>query len=253
MNNAAKIEDCKAMVFAAGFGSRLKPFTDNHPKALAMVNDKTLLERNLAYLKNFGIKDIVINVFHFADQIHDFLSTYTTNDLRIVVSQEVEGPFETGGGLAFASKHFIDSNNPFVVMNVDMLTNLDLNGMFDFHQTHLPLATLAVTQRESSRQLLFNQEMILVGWRNQKTNEFKWCSEEVKDFIPFSFSGIHIIDPAIFNLMPSSGVFSIMDIYLKIAAEHPIKGYNHTGDKIIDVGKPESILTAETLFNNKVD
>ena len=251
MNNAAKIEDCKAMVFAAGFGSRLKPFTENHPKALAIVNDKTLLERNLTYLKNFGIKDIVINVFHFADQIHDFLKTYSANDLRIVVSHEVEGPFETGGGLAFAAKHFIGSNNPFVVMNVDMLTDLDLNGMFDFHQSHLPLATLAVTQRESSRQLLFNQEMILVGWRNQKTNEFKWCSKEVKDFITFSFSGIHIIDPAIFNLMPSNGVFSIMDIYLKIAAEHPIKGYNHTGDKIIDVGKPESILMAETLFESE--
>jgi NDP-sugar pyrophosphorylase family protein len=193
----------------------------------------------------------VINVFHFADQIHDFLKNYTANDLRIVVSHEVDGPFETGGGLAFAAKYFIDSNNPFVVMNVDMLTNLDLNGMFDFHQTHLPLATLAVTQRESSRQLLFNQEMILVGWRNQKTNEYKWCREEVKDHIPFSFSGIHIIDPAIFNLMPSSGVFSIMDIYLKIAAEYPIHGYNHTGDKIIDVGKPESILIAESLFESE--
>ncbi len=251
MNNAAKIEDCKAMVFAAGFGSRLKPFTDKHPKALAMVNDKSLLERNLAYLKNFGIKEIVINVFHFADQIHDFLKNYTANDLQIVVSHEVDGPFETGGGLAFAAKYFIGSNNPFVVMNVDMLTDLDLNGMFDFHQHHLPLATLAVTQRESSRQLLFNQEMILVGWRNQKTNEFKWCREEVKNYIPFSFSGIHIIDPAIFNLMPSSGVFSIMDVYLKIAAEYPIHGYNHTGDKIIDVGKPESILMAESLFESE--
>jgi len=251
MNNAAKIEDCKAMVFAAGFGSRLKPFTDKHPKALAMVNDKTLLERNLDYLKNFGIKEIVINVFHFAGQIQDFLKNYTANDLRIVVSHEVDGPFETGGGLVFAAKHFIDSKNPFVVMNVDMLTDLDLNGMFDFHQTHLPLATLAVTQRESSRQLLFDQEMILVGWRNQNTNEFKWCREEVEDYIPFSFSGIHIIDPAIFKLMPSSGVFSIMDIYLKIAAEHRIHGYNHTGDKIIDVGKPESILMAETLFESE--
>lgn len=253
MNISAKIEDCKAMVFAAGFGSRLKPFTDNHPKALAMVNGKSLLERNLAYLNNFGIKNIVLNVYHFADQIVDFINNYSKNDMRIVISHEVDGPFETGGGLAFAVSNFSGSTNPFFVMNVDMLTNLDLKGMFEFHQKKMPLATLAVTQRESSRQLLFNKEMILVGWRNQKTNEFKWCHEEVQDYIPFSFSGIHIIDSAIFNLMPSSGVFSIMDVYLKVAAEHPIKGYNHTGDKIIDVGKPESILTAETLFDHKVD
>lgn len=250
MNSSAKIEDCKAMVFAAGFGARLKPFTDSHPKALAMVNGKSLLERNLSYLKSFGIKDIVLNVFHFADQIFDFIKNYNESDMNIVISHEKDGPFETGGGLAFAANNFTGSSNPFVVMNVDMLTNLDLKGMFEFHQTKLPLATLAVTQRESSRQLLFDEEMNLVGWKNKNTNEFKWTKGEVINVIPFSFSGIHVIDPAIFNLMPSEGVFSITDVYLKIAADHQIIGYNHTGDIIIDVGKPESILAAEILFAN---
>jgi len=250
MNISAKIEDCKAMVFAAGFGSRLKPFTDSHPKALAMVNGKSLLERNLFYLKSFGIKNVVLNVFHFADQIYNFLKNHGENEMSIVISHEVDGPFETGGGLAFAASNFSGSTNPFVVMNVDMLTNLDLKGMFEFHQKKRPLATLAVTQRESSRQFLFNDEMSLVGWKNKNTNEFKWTKGEVKDVVPFSFSGIHIIDPAIFNLMPSEGVFSITDVYLKIAADKQIIGYNHTGDIIIDVGKPEAILTAETLFGN---
>ena len=239
MNSSAKIEDCKAMVFAAGFGARLKPFTDSHPKALAMVNGKSLLEINLS-----------LNVFHFADQIFDFIKNYNESDMNIVISHEKDGPFETGGGLAFAANNFTGSSNPFVVMNVDMLTNLDLKGMFEFHQTKLPLATLAVTQRESSRQLLFDEEMNLVGWKNKNTNEFKWTKGEVINVIPFSFSGIHVIDPAIFNLMPSEGVFSITDVYLKIAADHQIIGYNHTGDIIIDVGKPESILAAETLFAN---
>ena len=127
------MQPIKAMLFAAGLGTRLKPFTEHHPKALAVVNGKTLLERNIAYLNSFGINDIVINVHHFADQVIDFLKRYEHTDTHIAVSHEVEGPYETGGGLVYAASHFSDATTPFVVMNVDMLTNLDLRGMIDFH------------------------------------------------------------------------------------------------------------------------
>jgi NDP-sugar pyrophosphorylase family protein len=248
MKTEINIGNCKAMIFAAGLGTRLKPFTNSHPKALAVVNGKTLLQRNLEYLQGFGIQHIVINTHHFADQINDFILNYKASDIKIAISHELDGPYETGGGLAFAASQLTQSENPFIVMNVDMLTDLDLKGMFEFHQKIQPLATLAVTKRKSSRQLLFNDEMSLVGWKNNSTQEFRWVNGEVEHASAYSFSGIHIIQPAIFNMMPSSGVFSIIDIYLKSAASNLIVGYDHSGDKIIDVGKPESISEAEELF-----
>ncbi len=236
------------MLFAAGLGTRLKPFTDAHPKALAQVNGKTLLERNLAYLSSFGIHEIVVNVHHFADQIIQALDAYHNTGLTIHVSHEVDGPFETGGGLAFAADHFLQSPDPFVVMNVDILTNLDLAGMFEFHQKIAPLATLAVTRRESSRQFLFDDQMRLVGWRNNQTGELRWVAEEVKEVEGFAFSGIHIIDPSLFDLMPHKGSFSITDVYLELAAGSLIIGYDHNGDHVVDVGKPEAIKLAEEIF-----
>lgn len=244
-----KIQDAKAMIFAAGLGTRLKPFTDNHPKALALVNGKTLLERNIDYLSGFGIRSIVVNIHHFADQIREFVERYKNTDIHIELSHEVDGPFETGGGLAFASKFFKGSNDPFVLMNADILTNLDLNGMFEFHQKINPLSTLAVSKRESSRQFLFDDQMRLVGWKNNKTNGYKWVEAEELNAEPLSFSGIHVLSPAIFELMPKSGSFSITDVYLKLASGHQVIGYDHTGDVVVDVGKPESVVIAETIFN----
>ena len=242
------MQPIKAMLFAAGLGTRLKPFTEHHPKALAVVNGKTLLERNIAYLNSFGIQHIVVNVHHFADQVIDFLKRYDNTDTHVAVSHEVEGPYETGGGLAFAANHFRDVSSPFVVMIVDMLTNLYLVGMIDFHNKINPLATLAVTKRESSRQFLFDDEMRLVGWRNNLTGETKWSAGEVDDVQPRSFSGIHVIDPAIFGLMPSAGIFSITDVYLQLAAYSLIVVYDLSGDFFLDVGKPESLVKAAVLF-----
>ena len=248
MTNEINIANCSAMIFAAGFGTRLKPFTNNHPKALAVVNGKTLLQTNLDYLERFGIKNFIVNTHHFADQIQEFLLNQNDLETHITISHEVDGPYETGGGLAYAAPHLVEEGNPFIVMNVDMLTDLDLIGMFEFHQKIKPLATLAVTKRASSRQLLFNDEMSLVGWKNNATGELRWVKEEVEDAKSFSFSGIHIIEPSIFQLMPNNGIFSIIDIYLATAATHLIVGYDHSGDRIIDVGKPESIAEAEVLF-----
>lgn len=236
------------MLFAAGLGTRLKPFTDHHPKALAQVNGKTLLQRNLAYLSGFGIREVVVNVHHFSDQLTSSLTSHAGNGLTIHVSHEVDGPFETGGGLAFAADFFLQSPDPFVVMNVDILTDLDLQGMFEFHQKIAPLATLAVTRRESSRQLLFDDQMKLVGWRNKRTGETRWVDQELKEVEGFAFSGVHIIDPHIFGCMPTTGTFSITDSYLTLAAASLIIGYDHSGDKVIDVGKPEAIQQAEAFF-----
>ena len=242
------IDQCKAMIFAAGLGTRLKPFTDQHPKALAPVNGKTLLQRNLEYLSSFGISEFVVNVHHFADQIFEELKRLQSDKISFQISHEIDGPYETGGGLSFASAYLREGDQPFVLMNVDILTNLDLTGMFDYHQKINPLATLAVSERKSSRQFLFDEEMKLVGWKNNTSNEVKWVDGEVKEVSALSFSGIHIIHPSIFNYLPSSGSFSIVDSYLKIAKEELIIGYDHSGDLILDVGKPEALAKAATMF-----
>jgi NDP-sugar pyrophosphorylase family protein len=244
------IEKAKAMIFAAGFGTRLKPHTDFHPKALLKINGKSLLERNIDYLKSFGIKEFVINTHHFSGQIHLFLSRYRNSDIKVDVSFEENGPFETGGGLAYAAQFLQTSDQPFVVMNADILTNLNLGKMYDFHLAHQPLATLAVTERESSRQFLFDDQMKLSGWRNNKTDELKLThsSLSVESLNPFAFSGIHVIHPHIFKLMPASGTFSITNTYLDLASTEAIMGYNHSGDVVLDVGKPEAAITAGQLF-----
>ena len=244
------IEHCKAMIFAAGMGTRLKPYTDYTPKALVKINGKSLLERNIDYLRSFGIKEFVINTFHFSGQIHLFLSRYRNSDIKVHVSYEENGPFETGGGLAHASSLLKGESSPFFVMNADILTNLDLGKMYAHHVSHSPLATLAVTDRESSRKFLFNDKMHLSGWKNNKTEEVKivHSSSTLESLIPFAFSGVHLIHPRIFDLMPSGGCFSITDTYLSLAAHHPIIGYDHTGDLVLDVGKPDAIAKAEQLF-----
>ena len=192
----------------------------------------------------------MINTHHFSGQIHLFLSRYRNSDINVHVSFEEDGPFETGGGLAYASKFLQTSDQPFVVMNADILTNLNLGKMYDFHLAHQPLATLAVTERESSRQFLFDDRMKLSGWKNNKTDELKLVdsSRSVESLNPFAFSGIHVIHPRIFKLMPVSGTFSITNTYLDLASTQSIMGYNHSGDVVFDVGKPEAAITAGQLF-----
>ena len=145
----------KAMILAAGLGTRLKPFTDNHPKALVEVNNKPILLRNIEYLRSFGINEIIINVHHFANQIIDFIQE--NNIPNILISDETDEVLETGGGLKKAS-YLLEDSNPFVLMNVDILTNLDLGQMILSHQEKNPIATLGVSKRESSRCLLFNEK-----------------------------------------------------------------------------------------------
>jgi NDP-sugar pyrophosphorylase family protein len=158
----------KAMLLAAGLGTRLAPFTNDHPKALAPVGERTLLEWNIRYLQRWGIFDVTVNVHHFADQIEDAIRAADGWGSRITVSDERGEVLETGGGLKKAAEFFA-GEEAFVVMNVDVLTDLSLDMLLSAHREHAALATLAVMQRNSSRYLLFNEEMQLKGWRNEKT------------------------------------------------------------------------------------
>lgn len=231
-----------AMLFAAGLGTRLKPFTNNHPKAMALVNGKPLLGHNLQYLKNNGIEKIIINIHHFGNQIFDYVKS---NDfgLEIVISDETDEVLETGGGLVKAKE--LLGNQPFLVMNVDILTNLKLQAFFEDYLSLKPLAMLAVSKRSSSRQLFFDDNKQLMGWKNFTSNEI---IGEVEGFKFFAFSGIHIIDPQIFSFIQEKGKFSIMTTYLNLMNNQRILGYEHSDDLLIDVGKPEAILEAEKFF-----
>lgn len=246
---AFPLKGMKAMLFAAGLGTRLKPFTNKHPKALALVNGKPLLQRNIEYLKKYGICDFIINVHHFADQIETFLQEHNNFGVQITLSHEKGEPLETGGGLMKASWFLQTQPLPFLVMNADILTDLNIENMLSYHNHHKPLATLAVTDRKSSRNFLFNDDMILCGWINNSTGETRMAKPEEKNLQPGAFTCVHIIDPAIFPLVKQKGKFSIIDTYLDLARGNEIRGFLHNQDCVIDVGRPESIIDAEKYFH----
>ena len=235
----------KALIFAAGKGTRLKPFTDHHPKALAKVNGVSLLERNIKYLQSYGINDFVINVHHFGNQIIEFLKDNQNFGAHIQISDEKDQLLETGGGLVFARK-FLDFEEDFLILNADILTDLNITEFVEYHQEKKDFATLAVSDRKSSRKLLFNPEMVLRGWVNIDTGEQR-LAEFNKGFKPLAFSGIHCINPAIFSKIKRTGKFSIMEEYLDLMHTEKIHGFEHQA-KLIDVGRPESVLEAEKHF-----
>ena len=235
----------KALNFAAGKGTRLKPFTDYHPKALARVNDVPLLERNIKYLQSYGINDFVINIFHFGEQIVEFLKEHDHLGANIEISDEKDQLLETGGGLVFA-RRFLDDGEDFLILNADILTDLNITEFVKYHQEKKDFATLAVSDRKSSRKLLFNPEMVLRGWVNVETGEQR-LAEFNKGFKPLAFSGIHCMNPAIFGKIKRTGKFSIMEEYLDLMHTEKIHGFEHQA-KLIDVGRPESIVEAEKYF-----
>lgn len=233
------------MLFAAGLGTRLKPFTENHPKALAPVNGKPLLQRNIEYLKAYGFTEIVINVFHFADQIIDFLNANNNFGMTIHISDERPEVLETGGGLVKAKDFFTED---FLVMNVDILTDLNLSDFIVSHQQNNAMVTLAVTDRSSSRKLFFTDEMALKGWKNFKTNEKIKAIKTLENCKEFAFSGIHIIKPKLFDFITETGKFSIMKVYMELMKTETIIGFDHSGGILIDVGRPSSVIEAEEIF-----
>lgn len=235
----------KAMIFAAGMGTRLQPFTDNHPKALAQVNGVPLLERNIKYLQSYGINDFVINIHHFGGQILAFLAENDNFGANIEISNESDELLETGGGLLFA-KRFLENEKNFLIMNVDILTDLNITNFINIHELKGGMVTLAVSDRDSTRKLMFNDKMYLKGWKNLTTNK-KTVVGGIFKLRELAFSGVHCVNSEIFTKITRTGKFSIMDEYLDLMKEDIIIGYQHTAN-LIDVGKPESVAEAEKLF-----
>jgi N-acetyl-alpha-D-muramate 1-phosphate uridylyltransferase len=237
------------MIFCAGLGTRFKPWTDKHPKALAMVNGKSLLQRNIEYLQQYGIFEVVINVHHFADQIEEAVSRNRGWGSEIFISDERELLLDTGGGLLKAAE-FFSRTERFITLNADILTDLHIGKLIEFHERRQPLISFGVTNRSSSRVLLFDHSDRLCGWRNVSTGEEKMAMAG-SALLAKAYSCVAIFEHSIFKLMPGygfQGKFSLTDVYLRLAPDHLILGYDHSGDRFVDVGKPESVAIAEGLF-----
>ncbi len=241
------MNNMKAMIFAAGLGTRFKPWTDKHPKALAVVNGKSLLQRNIEYLQQYGITDVVVNVHHCPDQIIDAVEKNKGWGSNILISDETNQVLETGGGLLKA-KNLLQNAEPFVTLNADFLTDLNIENLLAFHKEKNALISFGITNRKTSRNFLFDEDYRLCGWRNNSTGEEK-ISIPKSVLKEMAYSCVVVFQPEIFNLIPQRGKFSLVDTYLSLAANYPIYGYDHSGDKLVDVGKPESVAVAEKLFN----
>lgn len=237
----------KAMIFAAGLGTRLQGETADKPKALVEIGGKTLLQRAIEKLKNEGVTEIVINVHHFADLVIDFINSHNWG-LTVHISDERDKLLETGGGLKKAA-HFFCDDSPILMYNVDILSNLNLQDVKVAHLNSGALATLVVRNRETQRYFKFDSNKNLVGWLNKKTGETKESRpDNFEQATEMAFSGIHIIQPEFLRLMPNEDRFSIVKVYLELAKTYGIKGYFDTSDSWIDVGKPVQLAEARELF-----
>lgn len=234
------------MIFAAGLGTRFKPWTNHHPKALAMVNGKSLLQRNIEYLQQYGIFDVVVNVHHFANQIVQAVAENKGWGSNVIISDETNEVLETGGGLVKA-RNLLEGTEPFLTLNVDILTNLNLHHLLAYHRQHQPLISFGVTNRNTSRNFLFDDHNRLCGWRNNSTGDER-ISIAREGLVQKAYSCVVVFEPRVFSLIRQQGKFSLTETYLDLAAEHLILGYDHSGDKLVDVGKPESVAVAEALF-----
>ncbi|MFO7524356.1 MAG: sugar phosphate nucleotidyltransferase [Ignavibacteriaceae bacterium] len=236
-----------ALILAAGLGTRLKPLTDEKPKALIEIGGMTLLEISIKKLLKHGFENIVVNVHHFGELIISYLKEKNNFGANIYVSDERKLLLDTGGAIKEIEKH-INFDFPILVYNVDVITDLDLMQIYIYHSKSDNLATLAVRKRDSGRYLLLNSDNILCGWINKITREKKIVRESINKLNEFAFSGIHVVNPAIFNLMPVERKFSIIELYLKLAPNFLIKGYDHSDTEWIDVGKLKNIEAAERLL-----
>ncbi len=245
----------KAMVLAAGLGTRLRPLTDDRPKALVEINGRTLLDITLSRLRGFGVREAIINVHHFADTIVEYLKTNGNFGMSVEVSRE-EALLDTGGGLKKAAWFFAGDSSrpdePFIVHNVDVLSAIDLRRMVELHIANRALATLAVQDRKTSRYLLFDDRLRLCG-RQRGGDREPETVRPVKQWQALAFSGIHVISPRLLRMMSEEGAFSIIAAYLRLAAQ---------GEKIVafradeyywrDLGKPENVTQAAEDLKRKV-
>lgn len=241
------------MIFAAGLGSRLRPLTDHMPKALVPVAGKPMLERVILRLKEAGFNDITINIHHFGEQIIDFLHANDNFGVDIHISDERDRLLDTGGGIKKA-RPLLESREPFLVHNADILTDLDLNAFYRHHLESKADATLLVSERKTSRYLLFDGNCHLHGWINKSTGEVKPEGFLYKegDYQELAFGGLHVISPSIFRYMENeqwTGKFSIIPFYVDVCREARIQGYAGDNKKWFDVGKPETLAKAEEYYS----
>ena len=225
----------KAFIPAAGLGTRLRPLTNTLPKALVVTAGKTLLEHAICHLKLHGIRELIINVHHFPGMIAEFLAAHDNFGCSITISDETDALLETGGGLKKAAWFFNDGD-PFIVRNVDILSDLDMTTMLDFHRKAETMVSLAVRERETSRYLLFNETMQLSGWENRSTGERK-ITRPCERYQSFAFSGIQILSPGIFPLITETGKFSLTELYLRLSAVQTITGFLDRSQVWKDAGK----------------
>jgi NDP-sugar pyrophosphorylase family protein len=238
----------KAMILAAGLGTRLRPLTNDRPKALVEISGRTLLEITLERLRIFGIHDVIINLHHFADQVVDYLRAHRDFGMRIVISCE-DTLLDTGGGLKKAAWFFLENpgsvSEPFLLHNVDVLSTIDLRHMAEFHAKRNALATLAVQSRKTSRYLLFDSSMKLCGRRSGEAGNPELIGTAT-DVTARAFSGVHVISPKLLPMLSEEGAFSIITSYLRLAAQgESIQAFPSDDYYWRDLGKPENIAQAE--------
>ncbi|HYQ58414.1 MAG TPA: nucleotidyltransferase family protein [Draconibacterium sp.] len=237
----------QAMIFAAGLGTRLKEETANKPKALVDIGGKPLLQHAIEKLTTDGVTQIVVNVHHFSDQIINFIKSKNWGT-PVLISNESDKLLETGGGLKFAS-HLFSQDEPILIYNTDILSNINLRELLNEHLKTKAIATLVVRKRETQRYFKFDSEHNLVGWINKNTGETKIARpNNFQEATEMAFSGIHIVEPQIFDFMPEEDRFSIIKVYLELAKTIDIKGYFDNSDLWMDVGKPVQLEEARKLF-----
>jgi len=234
-----------ALIFAAGKGTRLGEISQYTPKALIPINGKPMLWHIINKLSKNGFSQIVINVHHLAQQIIDFVQENPFPGVTIHISHEQEFLADTGGGLKLAS-HFFQSAEHILLHNVDVISDISLQALYDYHLQNNKLATLAVKNRRTSRYLLFDQNLHLKGWKNISTGEQILCSQE--ELTPLAFSGIHVISTKMLKLLPQAEVFSMTKLYLDICSDHSVVGFIHNDDEWIDVGRPEHFEEASRII-----
>ena len=238
----------KAIVFAAGLGTRIQGISKGKPKALVEFRGKTLLELAIDFLSKNGIEEAIVNIHHQSEMMRKFISE-TKFPIPISISDETEMLLDTGGGLLKAKSFFRDEDD-FLVYNVDVISNIDIQKMYKSHKASNAISTLAVRNRATSRYLLFNKENKMIGWENVNTNEQIIYSNE--NYLQLAFSGIHILSTKIFDLLEQEQQqkFSITKSYIRLSKDYFISGYVHDSDYWFDVGKPESYAEASDFLNN---
>lgn len=237
----------KAIIFAAGLGTRLQHISKDTPKAMVRLQGKPLVHIAIEKLTNAGFNDIIINVHHFADQIQDYVQQ-NFPQLNIQFSDEKDELLDTGGGLVKA-KNFFDKE-PFLAYNVDVLSNIDIKKMYREHCKSKAIATLAIRHRSSSRYLLFDEDFTMNGWTKPADNDVIQTRQS-NAYNPFAFSGIHIISPKLFNHINLKGKFSLTPLYLELSKNHTIKGYLHDQDYWFDLGAPEKLDAANKFLTKQ--